>query len=80
VGNKEITNLRTSYATGMHGEIFAIIGSMGYIELACNRGPAATALAANRGTEVGIVIEGVTYSAPAPAAPAPSAPPAAAPA
>jgi S-adenosylmethionine hydrolase len=80
IGNKEVTNLRHSYAAGMHGEVFAIVGSMGFIELASNRAAAAQLLAANRGSEVGIMIQGVTYAA-APAAPAaapvtPVAPPA----
>jgi S-adenosyl-L-methionine hydrolase (adenosine-forming) len=57
VGNKEITTLRKAYAQGMHNEIFAIVGSMGFLELATNRGSAAQLLAANRGTEVGFVID-----------------------
>ena len=79
IGNKEVTNLRHSYAQGMHGEVFAIVGSMGYIELASNRAAAGQLLAANRGSEVGIMIQGVTYAAPPAAAPAatpPATPPA----
>jgi hypothetical protein len=78
VNNKEVTNMRAAYALGMHNEVFAIIGSMGYLELASNRGPASKLLGADRGSEVGIMIEGVTYAPPAAAA-AP-VPPAAAPA
>jgi S-adenosylmethionine hydrolase len=75
VNNKEVNIMRTAYAQGMHNEVFAIIGSMGYLELASNRGAASRLLGADRGSEVGIVIEGVTYSAPAAA---PAAPPQAA--
>jgi S-adenosylmethionine hydrolase len=63
VNNKEVTSMRTAYAHGMHNEVFAIVGSMGYLELASNRGSARTLLAADRGSEVGISIEGVTYAA-----------------
>lgn len=57
VGNKEVTNLRTAYAQGMHGEVFAIVGSMGFIELSSNRAPASKLLGADRGTEVGLVVD-----------------------
>jgi S-adenosyl-L-methionine hydrolase (adenosine-forming) len=71
VGNKEITSLRTAYSQGMHNEVFAIAGSMGFIELATNRGAASRLLAADRGTEVGFVVSGTAAAAPAaPAAPA----------
>jgi S-adenosylmethionine hydrolase len=72
IGNKEITTLRHAYAEGMHNEVFAIVGSMGFIELATNRGSAARLLGADRGTEVGL-----TWGAGAPAAPPPVAPQAA---
>jgi hypothetical protein len=52
VGNKDVTTLRTAYAQGMHNEVFAIVGSMGYLELAANRGAASQLLGATRGNEV----------------------------
>jgi S-adenosyl-L-methionine hydrolase (adenosine-forming) len=52
IGNKEVTTLRTAYAQGMHNEVFAIVGSMGYLELAANRGAATQLTGANRGSEV----------------------------
>jgi S-adenosylmethionine hydrolase len=73
IGNKEITTLRSAYAQGMHNEVFAIMGSMGFLEIAANRVAAGQLLGANRGTEVGIMIQGVAYAAPAAAAPAPAA-------
>ena len=69
-GQKEVTTRRDAYAQGMHQEVFAIIGSMGYLELASNRGSARTLCAADRGSEVGIMVEGVSYNVAAPAAPA----------
>jgi S-adenosylmethionine hydrolase len=57
VGSKEITTVRKAYAQGMHNEVFAIVGSMGFLELAANRGSAAALLGANRGTEVGFVVD-----------------------
>jgi S-adenosyl-L-methionine hydrolase (adenosine-forming) len=67
VGNKEVTTLRTAYAQGMHNEVFAIVGSMGFLEIATNRGAATQLTGANRGTEVTIHIEGVGAAAATPA-------------
>jgi S-adenosylmethionine hydrolase len=64
IGNKEITNLRHAYAQGMHNEVFAIVGSMGFIELATNRGSAARLLTADRGTEIGLVWGAAAAAAP----------------
>ena len=41
VGKTEITKVKTAYAQGAPGEVFAILGSMGYLEIATNRGSAA---------------------------------------
>lgn len=75
VGSKEITNLRTAYAQGMHGEVFAIVGSMGFIELSSNRAPASKLLGADRGTEVGLVVDAAAAALMTPsAAPAAATP------
>lgn len=55
VGKSEITKLRTAYAQGTPGEVFAILGSMGYLEIATNRGSAARTVGADKGTEVGVL-------------------------
>ena len=52
VGKREITSMRNSYAEGAPGEVFGILGSMGFLEVATNRGSAAQALDAAKGTEV----------------------------
>lgn len=59
VGAKEIVTIRSAYAQGMHNEVFAIAGSMGFLELAANRAAASQLLGANRGTEVTLQMEGV---------------------
>jgi S-adenosylmethionine hydrolase len=41
---------------GKPGELFAIVGSSGHIEICTNRGSAAKILNANRGTEVGMML------------------------
>jgi S-adenosylmethionine hydrolase len=64
-GGKEITTRRDAYAQGMHQEVFAILGSHGFLELAANRGSAKALCAADRGTEVGIMVDGVSYTMPA---------------
>ncbi len=56
VNQQEITGLNLSYSMGKPGEVFAIVGSSGYLEICTNRGSAAKALNAGRGAEVGIVL------------------------
>jgi S-adenosylmethionine hydrolase len=43
---------------GRPSELFAIVGSSGFIEICTNRGSAAKILNANRGEDVGVVIDG----------------------
>jgi S-adenosyl-L-methionine hydrolase (adenosine-forming) len=52
VGNKEINEVHTAYAEGGPGEVFAIIGSSGFLEIAANRGAAAQLAGAGKGSEV----------------------------
>jgi len=52
VGKQEVTSMRNSYAEGPPGEAFAILGSMGFLEIAMNQGSAARALEAGKGAEV----------------------------
>ena len=57
VGNCEITEIRQIYAGGAPGEVFGIAGSMGFLEIAANRGAAAQLAAAGKGSDVTIVWE-----------------------
>ena len=56
VGNREITEIRTIYAEGAAGEVFGIMGSMGFLEIAANRGNAAQITGAGKGNEVSILL------------------------
>jgi S-adenosylmethionine hydrolase len=52
VGKAEIQQMKTAYAQGQAGEVFGILGSMGYLELAANRASAAQLAGAGKGSEV----------------------------
>jgi S-adenosyl-L-methionine hydrolase (adenosine-forming) len=56
VGKGEITTLHSTYADGTAGQPFAILGSMGFIEISANRAFAAQLLAANKGSEVTLTL------------------------
>lgn len=58
VGKKEITEIKNVYADGAPGEVFAILGSMGYLEISANRAAAAQLVGSGKGTEVNILLEG----------------------
>lgn len=60
VGKREVTSIRTNYAEGAAGEVFGILGSMGFLEISANRGSAAQLVGSGKGTEVSIVIESAT--------------------
>jgi S-adenosylmethionine hydrolase len=57
VGKVEITKLRPNYAEGAQGEVFAILGSTGFLEVSANRASAARLAAADKGAEVSIYLE-----------------------
>jgi S-adenosyl-L-methionine hydrolase (adenosine-forming) len=54
VGSREITEMKTAYAEGSPGEVFGVLGSMGFLEIAANRGSAAQITGAGKGNEVTI--------------------------
>jgi len=56
VGNREITAIHSSYAEGAQGEVFGILGSMGYLEIVANRAAAAQITGAGKGSEVTIIL------------------------
>jgi S-adenosylmethionine hydrolase len=56
VGNREIIDIRNTYAEGSPGEVFGILGSMGFLEIAANRGAAAQITGAAKGSDVNIVL------------------------
>jgi hypothetical protein len=56
VAGQTITRLARSYADGGDDELFAIVGSSGYLEIAAKQASAAEKLAAGVGTPVGVVL------------------------
>jgi hypothetical protein len=58
INQQEITRLNPAYSLGKPSELFAIVGSSGFIEISTNRGSAAKTLNAGRGVEVGVILEG----------------------
>jgi len=56
VGKAEITRLCNSYAEGSPGELFAILGSTGFLEISCNKGAASRLAGADKGSEVSLTI------------------------
>ena len=57
VGKREVTAIKSVYAEGGPGEVFGILGSMGFLEVAANRGSAYQLLGAGKGSEVNVVME-----------------------
>jgi S-adenosyl-L-methionine hydrolase (adenosine-forming) len=58
VGKAEITKLLTNYAEGAPGELFAILGSSGFLEISTNKGAASQLAGANKGSEVTVSVAG----------------------
>jgi S-adenosyl-L-methionine hydrolase (adenosine-forming) len=52
VGQGKVSGIHNSYAQGQPGELFGVLNSMGFLEIACNRGAAAQVAKAGRGAEV----------------------------
>ncbi len=56
VGSREITEIHNAYAEGAPGEVVGILGSMGFLEIAANRGAAAQLTGAGKGSDVTIIL------------------------
>jgi S-adenosylmethionine hydrolase len=56
VGSREITEIHTTYAEGAPGEVFGVLGSMGFLEIVTNRGAAAQLTGAGKGNEVSVIL------------------------
>lgn len=52
VGQTAVAGIRSSYSQGQPGELFGLLNSMGYLEIACNHGAASHLAKVGRGTEV----------------------------
>jgi S-adenosyl-L-methionine hydrolase (adenosine-forming) len=58
VGSREITEMLAAYAEGSPGQVFGILGSMGFLEIAANRAAAAQLTGVGKGSEVSVVLGG----------------------
>jgi len=56
IGKVEVTKIKTAYAQATPGELFGILGSMGYLEISANRAAANRMAGADRGSEVTVVL------------------------
>jgi S-adenosylmethionine hydrolase len=56
IGSREITEMHSAYAEGAPGEVFCVLGSMGFLEIAANRGAAAQLTGAGKGTDVSVIV------------------------
>jgi hypothetical protein len=56
VGKSEITEISTAYAEGSPNQVIALMGSMGFLEIAANRAPAGQLTGAGKGAEVSIIL------------------------
>jgi S-adenosyl-L-methionine hydrolase (adenosine-forming) len=52
VGKAEVTKLCSSYSQGAQGELFAIVGSTGFLEISANKAAASRVAGADKGSEV----------------------------
>lgn len=57
LGKGQVTRICENYSEGATGEAFGILGSMGFLEIATNRGSAQQLLGASKGGEVNVVME-----------------------
>lgn len=58
VGKAEVTKLVSTYGEGAPGELFALLGSTGFLEISANKGAAARVAGADKGSEVVVTIAG----------------------
>jgi S-adenosylmethionine hydrolase len=56
VGKAEITKLHSNYAEGAPGELFAVLGSSGFLEISANKSAASRAAGADKGSEVSVTL------------------------
>ena len=57
IGKAEVTRLQSSYAAGGQGELFAILGSTGFLEISANKAPASRLAGADKGSEVTLALD-----------------------
>ena len=63
VGKGEVKRVRRTFGEGAAGEVFGVLGSMGYLEIVANRSNAASLLQATKGSDVHVVFETAQWAA-----------------
>ncbi len=63
IGKNEITKMTQSYSEGTPGEVFVILNSMGFLEIASHRGSATHLVGAGKGSDVGVLFESAQIGA-----------------
>jgi S-adenosylmethionine hydrolase len=58
VGKTQVLKMKAAYAQGAPGEVFGILGSMGFLEIATNRGAANRTVGADKGSDVTVLLQG----------------------
>ena len=58
VGKAEVTRLCSSYAAGNPGEVFAVLGSAGFLEISANKSAASRLAGADKGSEITLMVGG----------------------
>ena len=57
IGKAEVTHLCDSYSQRPPGEIFALLGSTGFLEISANKGSASRLCGADKGAEVSVTLQ-----------------------
>ena len=63
IAKSEITKMTHSYSEGTPGEVFVVLNSMGFLEIACHRGSASHIVGAGKGSDVGVLFESAQIGA-----------------
>ena len=66
IARHEIAKMTHSYSEGTPGEVFVVLNSMGFLEIASHRGSAAHIVGAGKGSDVGVLFESAQMGAIAP--------------
>ncbi len=63
IAKSEITKMTQSYSEGTPGEVFVVLNSMGFLEIASHRGSASHIVGAGKGSDVGVLFESAQIGA-----------------
>ena len=63
IAKHEITKMTQTYSEGTPGEVFVVLNSGGFLEIACHRGSAAHIVGAGKGSDCGVLFESAQMGA-----------------